>query len=175
MTDFKTDLPQNLQMEQYHVAYVHALSSCCGWNFSIESPDYDGIDARITGRYTDESGMYMRPEIHVQLKSTTTLVEEGEYLKYKLRVENYNLLCGANDVVYPRYLLVLDIDEDAKNWIIPNENAIVLSKKCYWISLQEYGYSSNKSNVTIKIPKNQILDRDTLNNIMKAAAKGGSI
>lgn len=174
MPNFKTELSQNMQMEEYQKAYVHALASCCGWNFQpLNTPDYDGVDVKIFGRFKD-GDVPCRPEIEVQLKSTTNLSVGDKVVKYQLRVENYNLLYG-NHFSIPRYLFVLDLDEEPITWATLTDEALLLSKKCYWISLEKYGPIDNTSSITIEIPKDQVLTRESLNEIMKKSALGGEL
>lgn len=166
-------MPPTMKMEQYNIAYIHAIASCCGWNLAREDADYDGIDISIHGRFSHAiKKREMRSQIDIQLKSTSTLTDKGDYFTYSLEAKNHNKLCGGNHYVNPRYLFVLDLGKDSSNWINFDANSISLSRHCYWVSLDKFQETSNSSKVTIKIPKSQLLTIDSLNKIMENASEG---
>lgn len=49
----------------------------------------------------------------------------------------------------------------------------MIKGKMFWLSLQNQEVSNNKDNVTVKIPKENILNADTIENLIKKAAGEG--
>lgn len=174
MSEIQVQMDITQQMEQYNIAYVRALAAQCGWRVVKEDDvDDDGIDISIKGIFSDEHNIVYRPRIEVQLKSTSTLDIKGNVIKYPLKARNYNLLCEQYSI--PRYLFVLDLDSIVDNWVIEDPIGFILSRKCYWLSLENLGATTNTTSVTLDIPIHQVLNKESLNAIMKKAAVGGDL
>jgi|GEM_PF-647687 hypothetical protein len=168
-------MSKTIRMEQFQIAFVHALAAVNGWRTLSITPDYDGVDLSISGSCPAKNGfspIFEDPIIHVQLKATTELrILKNGSLSYDLEVKNYNQLIG-NKYSTERYLFVLDIPESYEEWCQLTSSSIVLRNKCYWISLKNNPPTNNKSTITINIPGYQILTPKVLSEIMYAAAEG---
>jgi hypothetical protein len=67
------------------------------------------------------AGGEMRPNLHVQLKSTINLRKTGSVLKFQLQKKNYDALRARTQV--PRILVVLDLPKSEKMWLNISVNA----------------------------------------------------
>lgn len=156
-------------MEQFSVAYVNAIAARIGLNNAQMSVDDDSVDLMLMGR--GFSGKYRNPQLGLQLKCTSQDVITDGYLKFPLSIKNYNDLRG-DDLVCPRYLVVLLVPKDAVDWIVHEDDALLLKHSCYWASIKDHPDTSNKTSVTISIPLDQKLTCDSLLELMNMAATG---
>jgi len=116
-------------------------------------------------------GKIRNPQLELQLKCTSQNIISGEYVNFPLSLKNYEDLRG-NNVLCPRYLVVLVIPEDIDSWSEHKENELILRNSCYWISIRDYPATSNRANVTVKIPLSQKLTKESLLRLMEQASKG---
>ena len=98
--------------------------------------------------------------------SCSFLVANVNTWSYSLSgIDRYNdLRCNA--VSTPRILVVLFLPHDPKEWLSLDENALLLRKCAYWVSLRGAGLSSNTAAQTVYIPKSQRFDPDGLTALM---------
>ena len=168
-------MQHTIRMEQFQIAFVHALAAVNGWRVSSIFPDYDGVDISISGSCHADNGfmpLFTDPIIHVQLKATAALrTLKNGLLSYDLEVKNYNQLIG-NRYSTHRYLFLLDIPEKCEDWCGFTSSAIMLRNKCYWVSLKDNPPAGNTSTIAINIPQNQVLTPKVLDEIMHSAAEG---
>ncbi len=116
-------------------------------------------------------GKIRNPQLELQLKCTSQNIINGEYVNFPLSLKNYEDLRGDN-VLCPRFLVVLIVPEDTSSWSEHNENELILRNSCYWISIRDYPETQNRSNVTVKIPLSQKLTKESLFALMEQASKG---
>ncbi len=90
---------------EFSLAYVHAIASAAGVACHVMRVDIDGIDVLLVGDSSE--GAVRFPKLDVQIKSWTGAVQDGDYLRYPLKVENYDVLRLPNDRVYTPAILVL--------------------------------------------------------------------
>lgn len=166
-------MQQTIRMEQFQMAFVHALAAVNGWRVCKPDPDYDGVDIEINGTCAlkKDNFLFENPRIDIQMKATSTLrqLPDGN-LVYDLDVKNYNQLIGKYSC--ERYLFVLDIPQKCVDWCGFTQDFISLRNKCYWVSLKNQPATQNKHTIAINIPKNQVLTPKILDEIMYAAAEG---
>lgn len=71
-------------------------------------------------------------------------------------------------------ILALMILPDAEEeWIKWTPDELIMKGKMFWLSLQGKEVSDNKDNVTVKIPKENILNADTIENLIRKVAEEG--
>ncbi len=160
----------NQRKEQFRLAYVNAMAANVGLRNASWSVDDDSIDISLKGRGYD--GGIRNPQLDLQLKCTSQsdLVKNGNIL-FPLKLKNYEDLRGEN-VLCPRYLVVLLVPEDINDWVAAQKNTLVLRHSCYWVSIRNYPETSNTTSVTIEIPLSQKLDCDSLQMLMECASRG---
>lgn len=161
------------QMEQFNIAYIHALASHAGFKVSRCDVDDDSIDITIegTGYYNSR---IRNPKIDFQLKSTANFKVKDDLITYALKAKNYSDLIGEN-VLSPRYLILLHLSDDISDWLQDNPQGISLGNLCYWFSLRHLPPSTNTHSVTLSMPINQVLTSSFLKTMMEAASNGGSV
>lgn len=147
--------------EQFNVAYVCAIAAQAGLNSSPPIVDDDSVDLTLMGR--GYKGKVRNPQIQLQLKCTSQNLISGSVIKFPLPKKNYDDLRG-DDVVCPRYLVVLLVPEDEEAWVQHNDEYISLHNQCYWVSIKDLPERPNLTSVTVEIPLTQRL---TTNNLRK--------
>ncbi|NEP58035.1 MAG: DUF4365 domain-containing protein [Symploca sp. SIO2G7] len=164
----------NTQKEEFSYAYLYAVTSAAGYSFQKSSrpTDVGGIDIIISGIETQYS-LYP-PRLEIQVKSTSTDVVSEEFVRYPLKLKNYNEL-RKSKILTPRLLIVVLIPDNLNNWVQQSETELCLRHCAYWMSLKGMPETPNKVNVTISIPRQQIFTIDTLKTLMQRIATGGAL
>ena len=136
--------------------------------------DEDSIDVVIKKVIELECGSKFNAQISIQLKSTssTSQYTMGEQvITYRLKVKNYNDLCAASAM--PSMLVLFILPEDTNAWINWNEEELMLRGQMFWLSLQNEVRSNNLDSVSIKIPKANRLNKDSIEGLLyKVAGEG---
>ena len=73
----------------------------------------------------------------------------------------------------PSILALLILPEEIEEWTKWTPDELIIKGKMFWLSLQDKEVSANKDNVTVKIPKENILNADTLENLIQKVAEEG--
>ncbi len=143
-----------------------ALAAQAGYLTSVPEPDRDSIDLQI------RAGGTYRPALDLQLKATTQLHENQENsLSFRLSIKNYrDLRCETQT---PRLLVVLRLPKDKRQWVSVSDQELVLRRRAYWLSLQQ-GHEEiiSQETVTIYIPTQNVLDVETLQDLMNKSRTG---
>lgn len=146
--------------------YMKALAAQAGYLTSKPEPDLDSIDLRI------QAGGRFRPALDLQLKATTKFPENGDSsLRYRLPIKNYHDLHVKTQT--PRLLVVMELPEDESQWITVTDEELVLRRRAFWLSLQhDHEDVTDQKTVTIYIPKNNVLNVETLQDLMEQSRIG---
>ena len=156
--------------EQFSIAYIHTIAAQIGLNTASLSVDNDSVDLILKGK--GYAGKIRNPQIELQLKCTSQTSNISQTaIHYPLKLKNYNDLRG-NDVLCPRYLVVLLVPENPDDWIYFAETSLTLRNACYWASIRHYPKTFNKISVSVDIPLSQQLTNHSLSYLMECASKG---
>lgn len=166
---------QNVESELSY-AYIHAIASVAGVGCSVGTRHEDnaGVDAKLVGWGPFPGGGYRTEvDIKVQLKATVkqpTLV--GDCFSYYFSgIKQYDDLRSAA-VSTPRILVVLFLPTDPAEWMSHTEDALLLRRCAYWVSLRNAPASSNGTGQTVYIPKKQKFDANGVIELMSAISRG---
>lgn len=156
-------------------AYVRALTGYAGLNFAQHDKDY-GMDGSFIGvKVRGNRRIVDGTVLDFQLKASENIEVKEDVVKYDLEVKNYHDLIET-DVITPRILILYKFPKDIKEWINIDENNGTLFKDCaWWCSLNGLDQVNNNEKVRITIPRNQILNDKTLNDLMQKIRKGESL
>ncbi|WP_053958340.1 DUF4365 domain-containing protein [Sulfobacillus thermosulfidooxidans] len=155
----------NQRMEQLSFAYVKIICSTAGFALARPSVDDDSVDLTIYSR----SGS--RPRVDLQIKSTSR--DNGnDNFRFRLPRKNYDDLRITN-VMVPRLLVVVTMPQEITDWITISrkEETTILGCMAYWCSLHGMP-DRNQESITVKIPREQVLDPDTLNELISRVEVG---
>ena len=84
-------------------------------------------------------------------------------------MKNYNDLCTPSTT--PIILGLLVLPENEEEWIEWTTEELLIRGCMYWESFCECEKSDNKGTVTVKIKKDNVINQQTLNDILTKIAK----
>ena len=164
---------KSLKMEDMSEAFVRALCAVHGYSIVKCEHDNDGVDIgiRCKGKPCDESDI-LSPEIEVQLKSSYSKITQQQdgSINYSLEVKNYKSLIEDNRMI-PLILVVFHMPTDEGDWIEQTTDWLKIKKCAYWISLKGREDTENQESITINIPADHQLTKDSLRSIMIKISK----
>lgn len=158
------------------VSYVHILCSYLDLHClePQQQNDRGGWDLLLTP-VRIRPGWVHKPEIHIQLKSTTSpKVHEG-YISFTLDAPTFhklrNITFGGSTL-----LCLLCLDEDTSKWVHVDAESLVLRKVMYWCKLDSYDdIPSEQDSVTLRISTSNVFDEATLHWMIETLGMGGEI
>jgi hypothetical protein len=165
---------ENLQKEEFQYACVSALAVHAGLNRGDFRVDDDSVDVSFNGLGYQCAGRRRNPIIEFQLKCTSQTLINGNVIKFPLKRKNYDDLRG-DDVMVPKYLVVMLVPVDQSNWITADQDLLHLPNSCYWLSLRDYPPTENTGKIVVEVPLVNLITTETLLNMMKAASLGESL
>ena len=149
-------------MEDIHISYISALCASAGISYDTQRHDDDSTDGIIKKRI-DKQGALVDVFLRIQLKSTSSsslYKDQGDVIKYILKVKNYNDLCRKATIPVILGLLILPENED--QWVQCNLEELLIKGRMYWADLSASPESDNASTVTVEIPKTNIVNKEFL-------------
>ena len=156
--------------EDLSICYLKTIAAVRGIAVERIEHDEDSVDVVIKKVLNIDKNVSFNSQISVQLKATSSKSQYSigkQEISYKLKVKNYNDLCMP--ATMPSMLALLILPEEMEEWT----DELMIKGKMFWLSLQNQEVSDNKDNVTVKIPKENILNADTIENLIKKAAEEG--
>lgn len=163
------------QKEEFSYAYISAVASVAGYSFQIAPRPLDlvGVDVTITGLVSP--GSRRRTRLDLQLKCTSQDLLDNEGIRYPLEIKNYNELRNTNLDDDPLLLVVVLVPEKVEDWLQQTETELCLKRCAYWVSLRGQASSTNQSNVTVYLPRQNVFSVDALKTLMQRIAAGEAI
>ena len=164
---------QQLRMEDMSEAYLRALCAANGYTIDKREHDNDGVDIGLvcSGKVADDS-ILESTELKIQLKSSyanITAHEDGS-ITYKLEVKNYKSLISTNRMG-PLILVVFHMPSEDAQWLEQTTDWLKIKKCAYWTSLKGREDTDNAEKISIRIPAENLLTKDSLKGIMRKASK----
>ncbi len=162
------DLSQ--RKEQFSRSFIRAVAAVAGYSIYEPEVDDDSIDLGIAGR--SFAGVPRPPRIEAQLKCTAGDVLREDSLAYPLKRKNYDDLRKiAEDLVVPRLLVVVCVPESESEWLRQTEEELALRRCGYWVSLSGQPETTNRTSVTVSLPRTNRFDVDSLRGLMERASR----
>lgn len=119
--------------------------------------DNAGVDAEINAveRFSVDS-VLTDFSLHVQLKATEQqpTLDNGRLSYFMKDVGRYDKLRNSGTMP-PRILVVLFLPENAADWLVHSESELAMKRCAYWVSLRGAPETTNKTGVTVYVPKTQ--------------------
>ena len=166
----------NQSKEEVSCVCVNLVAAVAGYEFQRAErlSDSDGVDGTIIALGT--KGGRRRPRFDVQIKSTSKdiLNINNEYISYPLKVKNYEELRDEN-VQAPQILILVLLPNDKNKVFQQSEEGININCSIYWISLRGYPPTTNEYTVTVRLPRNQVFNKQALNSIMQRISAGENL
>jgi hypothetical protein len=153
------------RQEKFSRAYAAAIAAGAGYATYVPDIDRDSVDIGFN------AGGDMRPNLHVQLKSTINLRRVGNVLKFHLQKKNYDDLRARTQV--PRILVVLDLPKSEKTWLNISVKRLIIRRCAFWMSLSGMPpLPDQRQSITLDIPSDIRFDVEGLKDIMQMARSG---
>ena len=161
---------QNIESELSY-AYLHAVAAHAGIACSSATRHEDnvGIDARLLAVGPFDGGGYLNEvDVKVQLKATiSTPVTVNGCFSYALKgISQYDDL-RAETSQTARILVLLYLPPNPDDWLALTDDALIMRKCAYWVSLRGASASQNSSSQQIYIPTTQRFDAIGLKKIVR--------
>ena len=164
---------QQLRMEDMSEAYLRALCAANGYTIYKREHDNDGVDIGLVckDKVADDSNL-VSTVLDIQLKSSFANITEHEdgSITYNLEVKNYNSLKSTNRM-NPLILVVFHMPREEAHWIEQTSDWLKIKKCAYWISLKGSPDTDNTEKISIRIPAENKLTKDSLREIMYKLSK----
>ena len=151
-------------MEQFSLAYIHAVAARAGFFFNRRDDDFASIDCFVSS----DTGLF--PEIYIQAKSTSSEVGNDDPIKFDLKVKNHNDLCI--DDRKAKVLVLVPLPSEVADWTKLSEEEICLRCCGYWQSFRGRDPSDRDYTVRVDIPRGNRFDAQSLPSLMKRVEKG---
>lgn len=172
--DNEGSITENHVKEVISTSYVRAIAGYAGLNFEEHDKDY-GIDGTFSGiKVIGKRHISDGFKLDFQLKASINVEVQDDFVKYNLESKTYNDLVDE-EIVTPRILILYKFPKEKNTWININEDETIFKDCAWWCSLRGYNKTSNKSHVTVKIPRHQRLDHNALKDLMNKVRKGESL
>ena len=158
--------------EELSISYISAVSSHAGIAYDTQRHDDDSTDGILKKLIELDGGRKYSASLRIQLKATSSASQYedcGDYIKYKLKVKNFNDLCRRSTT--PIMLGLLILPEEERDWVNWSEEALLIKGVMYWAEFSGQNESSNKEMVTIEVDKKHIINSDTLQALLEKIAK----
>ncbi len=141
--------------EQFSHASVRAVAAVAGFSAAIPEVDDDSADLSLSGRSAE--GLPLRPRIDLQLKCTSEDLIRGDQVVYPLKRKNcYELM--ITDFLVPRLLVVVHVPESDEEWLRHSEEELAIRRCGYWVSLMGHAETTNRTTISIRLPRANLLD-----------------
>ena len=157
------------QKEQFSSTYVRAVASVAGCSLYTPSVDDDSVDLGLAAR--GGTGPILSPRLELQLKCTSRNVLEESFVRYPLKLKNYDDL--RISTLVPRILVVVLVPEDLADWLQQQEEELCLRYCGYWISLRGMSETQNTKTVTVELPRSNQFTVETLQSMIQRISFGG--
>lgn len=158
--------------EDISISYISALCAYAGIAYEIIRHDDDSTDGILMKRIYLDTGHRFDAQLRIQLKCTSSATQysdTGKQITYKLKVKNYNDLCTQSTT--PIILGLLVLPEDESQWVKWSSDELLIKGCMYWADFSGEPESTNSGSVSIKINKDNVINVDTLSDMMEKIAK----
>jgi len=108
--------------------------------------------------------------LKLQLKCTSREVIDGDYIRYALKVKNYNDL--RRNALVPRILVVVLVPENLEDWLQQSEAELCMRNCAYWMSLRGQPETQNIANVTVSLPRSNQFTVPALKSMIQSISEG---
>ncbi len=150
---------------------MQAVVAQAGLSYTFLANDY-GIDLCLRAFKTrNHRHVDAGIPLDLQLKSTTQAETKDASVVYDLEVKAYEDLRDP-DARAPRILVLLVMPDDEADWLSQSEEALILRRCAYWMSLKGYQSTTNTSTVRIAIPRANIFSVAQLRAMIERIGQG---
>jgi hypothetical protein len=155
-----------LQQEKFSYAYLEAITTAAGYELLLKGRAMDNAGIDLSIEVPGQLGRTLSPKLDAQVKCTMDQsFIRGDSIYYPLDVRNYERLRHPNPSC-PQFLFIMLVPPDRDDWIVVSEERSILKKCAFWLSLKGMESTSNTQTITVRIPRNNLLTPQSLQDIM---------
>lgn len=160
-------------MEMLNRAYVFALASQARLNLRPDGFTPDEYDYGLDGRFSVLTLRKGKPvptgcELHYQLKATTTWVDLGSVIEYKIRKAAFNKMAFQNSLKFtPILLFLFCLPPGHSEWAVFDETELMIRKCCYWFHVGDVPLKSEEGVHRLLIPKENLLTPEVITMLLE--------
>ena len=165
-------MQETQRKEDLSISYISALCAYGGIAYETVRHDDDSTDGTLRKRISLDANRKFDAELRIQLKctsSTSQYADKEDCLTYKLKAKNYNDLCLESTT--PIMLGLLVLPEDETTWLSWTPEELLIRGTMYWAEFSSQDNTDNSGTVNVKIDKENVINADTLNEILEKIAR----
>lgn len=158
--------------EDISISYISALCAYSEISYDISRHDADSTDGVMRKTLTLDNGQRFTAELRIQLKCTsspTQYKDNGDTITYRLKVKNYDDL--RRRATSPIILGLLVLPESSDEWLSWTTDELLIKGCMYWANLSGAEASTSKSTVNITIEKKNVINENSLLEILEQIAR----
>ncbi len=158
--------------EDISISYISAICAYAGIAYEIERHDDDSTDGILRKTILLDQHRKYVAELRIQLKCTSSpsqYTDNGSTLTYKLKAKNYNDLCLPSTT--PIMLGLLVLPEDEGQWLNWTREELLVKGCMYWAEFSAESGTANTGTINVAIDKKNVINSESLQEIMKRIAK----
>lgn len=154
------------QQGYFGESFVRVLASAAGLIAGQQDLDHTGVDFSID--FPGARGTARFPKIEAQVKSWSSPKGNDLCWQYSMDVGNYNDLAGEGFVI-PRYLFLIIVPPDVRQYAYVDETSMRLSHCGYWASLRDLPVvdPAAQQKITVHVPKSNLLTVGELRTLLQ--------
>lgn len=166
------DLHSTAVMEQYSVAFLHAIVTRARCKLELTHIDDEQVDGTV--RQKASHLVYQRTLVDVQLKCTgkDAIYADGAHVSIKR-----NQWLGLKEHGYAqKALIVLVVDEDFDKWMTFGIDDILMRGKAFWMNAEDLpDIADGAKSATAIVPLAQEFNVDSLLDMLKRIGDGARL
>ena len=159
----------------YGESYVYLLASAAGLTAGKQNLDVDGVDWLFA--YPGPKGTKRSPKLEIQVKTTSSPEQEGEYWKYRLSVKRFNKIAGSGFDT-PRFFGLVIAPKNPDDYAVCGPDSLIASHAAYWISFAEREPLSETEeaaqSIGFLVPKKNLLTPQSLLRLIDGDLEGAT-
>lgn len=163
-------LASNEAQQQFSLAFTHAIVASARCTVSNIVSDVEGIDYTI--RQVARHKRHSRAIVDVQMKCTYQDVLKDDGVHWKLLKDHYDALRDEETYVH-KILVVLVVPRDHQDWLVSDEQGMLLRKAAYWANLEGLPEITADSK-TVVLPRENRFTVEQLLGILQRVGDGGT-
>lgn len=169
-------MQETIKKEDISISYISVLCAYADVAYEIIRHDDDSTDGIL--RKTIELGNNQKfiSELRIQLKCTSSLsqyIDNGDTITYKLKVKNYNDLCTPSTT--PIILGLLILPPEKNEWVKWSPEELLIKGCMYWNEFSNNASSNNTGTINVKFDKKNVVNSETLCDMLEKIAREGSL
>lgn len=166
------ELRKTNQMENLHVAYIHAVAAAAGCTVATFNTD-NGIDCQMVHRsQTHVPEPDARLEIQLKATHRVSPTDKPKYVSVQLKNERYRLYAVRNPTV-PKIVVAMTMPADPADWILATHDLLSVRHCSYWVNIAGM-IPTGKDETIVRVPTEQVFDDLALCDIMSRIGQGGA-